>query len=195
MCLPNSGFLFMPFFSIFVHQNSTIRKQIPLYTQMPIIIRIQGYLYYFNFDNIIICCYVQSLSHIWLCHCMDCSILGFTVLHHLPVCSNSCSLSWWWYQTTSSSVSPFSSCPQSFPASKSFPMSHLFASGGQSSGASASASIFPKTIQGWFPLELTGLISLQFKGPSGVFSSTTIKHQFFGAQPFLWSNSHQYMTI
>ena len=91
----------------------------------------------------------------------------------------------------SSSVTPFSSCSQSFPKSGSFPMSHLFESGGQSMGASASSSVLPINIQGWFPLELTGLISLLFKGLSRVFSSITVwKHQFFGTQPSLWSNAH-----
>ena len=99
------------------------------------------------------------------------------------VCSNSCSLSWWCYLIISSSEAPFSFCLQSFPASGSFPMSQLFASGGQSIGASASTSVLPMNIQGWFPLGLTGLISLQSKGLSRVFSSTTIrKHQFFSTQ-------------
>ena len=85
----------------------------------------------------------------------------------------------------------FSSHPQSFPASGSFQMSWLFPSGGQSIGVSASASVLPVNIQGWFPLELTGLISLQSKGLSRVFYSTTIqKHQFFSIQPSLWSNPH-----
>ena len=89
------------------------------------------------------------------------------------------------------SVIPFSSCPQSFPASGFFPMSQLFTTGGQGIGASASASVLPMSIQGWFPLGLTGFIFLQSKGLSGVFSSTTIwKHQFFGTQPSLWSSSH-----
>ena len=96
-----------------------------------------------------------------------------------------------WFDGISSSVVPFSSCSQSLPASESFPMSQLFASGGHSIGASTSASVFPVNIQGWFPFGLTGLISLQFKGISRVFSSTTVwKHQFFSAQPSLWSNSH-----
>ena len=104
------------------------------------------------------------------------------------VCSNSCPLSQSCHPTISSSVVPFTSCLQSFPAWGSFPMSWPFASCGQNIGASASASVFPMNIQGWFPL---GLISLHSKGLSGVFSSTTIgKHQFFGAQPSLWSNSH-----
>ena len=103
-------------------------------------------------------------------------------------CSNSCPLSWWWNPTISSSVTPFSSCPQSFPASGSFPVSWLFTSGSQSIGVSVSPSIFPMNIQGWFSLGLTGLISLQSKGLSRVFCSTTIqKLKFFGAQPPLWS--------
>ena len=106
------------------------------------------------------------------------------------VCSNSCPWRQWCYPTISCSVSPFSYL-QSFPASGSFPMSCLFASGGQSIGDSASASVLPMNIQGRFPLELTGLISLQSKGLSRVFSNTTVqKHQFFGTQPSLWSNSH-----
>ena len=103
---------------------------------------------------------------------------------------NSCPLSWWYHLTISSSATP-SFCFQSFPASGSFPMSQLFTSGGQSIRASTSASVFPGNIQGWFPLGLTDLISLQFKGLSRVFSSTTVrKHQLFSAQPSLWSNSH-----
>ena len=98
-------------------------------------------------------------------------------------CSNSCPLNWWCYPTISFSVIPFSSCPQSFPASESFPMSQFFVSGGQSIGASASASVLPMNIQDWFPLGLTGLTSLKSKGLSRVFSNTTVqKHQFFGAQ-------------
>ena len=107
------------------------------------------------------------------------------------VCSNSCLLSQWCHPTISSSVIPFSSCPRSFPASASFPMSLFFTSGGQSTGASASASVLPMNIQCWFPLRMTTLISLLSRGLSRVFSSTTVwRHQFFGAQPFLWSNSH-----
>ena len=106
------------------------------------------------------------------------------------VCSNSCPLSQWCHPTISSSVTPFSSCPQSFPASESFPISWLFASGSQSIGASASTSVLPMNIQGWFPLELIGLI-LRSKGLSMVFSSTTVqKHQFFNAQLSSWFNSH-----
>ena len=109
------------------------------------------------------------------------------------VCSNSCPSSQWCHPAISSSIVPFSSCLQSIPASESFPMSQFFASGGQSIGASA--SVLPVNIQDWFPLGLTGWISLQSKGLSRVFSSTTVqKHQFFGAQLSLWSNSHPYMT-
>ena len=107
------------------------------------------------------------------------------------VCSNSCPSSQWCHRTISSSVAPFSSCPQSFPASGSFPVSQLFSSGGQSIGASASASVHLMNIQGWFLLGLIGLISLLSKGLSRVFSCTTVrKHKFFSAQPSLWSNSH-----
>ena len=100
-------------------------------------------------------------------------------------------LSRWCHPAISSSVVPFSFCPQSLPASESFPMSQLFAWGGQSTGASASASFLPKNTQGWSPSEWTGWISLQSKGLSGVFSNTTVqKHQFFGAQLSSQSNSH-----
>ena len=106
-------------------------------------------------------------------------------------CSNSCPLSWWCHPTISSSVIPFSSRLQSFPASESFPMSQFFSSVGQSIRVSASASVLPINIQDWFPLGLTGLISLQSKGLSRVFSNTTVqKHQFFSAQLSLWFNSH-----
>ena len=112
------------------------------------------------------------------------------------VCSDSCPSSQWCHPTISSSVVPFSSCLQSFPASGSFLMSQFFASGGQSIGASASASVLPMNTQDWFPLRWTGLISLQSKGLSRVFSNTTVqKYQFFRAQLPLWSNpSIPYMT-
>ena len=109
-------------------------------------------------------------------------------------CSNSCPLSWWCHSTISSSFVPFSSCLQSFPASRSFLMSQLFASGGPSIGVSASASVLPMNIQDWFPLGLTGLISLQSKRLSTVFSSTTVQKHFFVIQPSLWLNLHLYMT-
>ena len=97
----------------------------------------------------------------------------------------------WCYPAISSSVVPFSSCPQSLPASESFPISQLFAWGGQSTGGSALASFLPKNTQGWCPSEWTGWISLQSKGLSRVFSNTTVqKHQFFSAHPSSQSNSH-----
>ena len=97
----------------------------------------------------------------------------------------------WCHSAISSSVVPFSSCPQSLPASESFPMSQLFTWGGQSTGDSALASFFPKKSQGWSPSEWTGWISLQSKGLSRVFSNTTVqKHPFFGTQPSSQSNSY-----
>ena len=97
----------------------------------------------------------------------------------------------WCHLAISSSVVPFSSCPQSLPASESFPMSQLFVWGGQSIGVSALASFLPKNTEHWYPLEWTGWISLQSKGLSRVFSNTTVqKHQFFSAQLSSQSNSH-----
>ena len=105
------------------------------------------------------------------------------------ICSNSCPLSQWCHPTISSSVVPFSSCPQSFPASGSSPRSHFFTSGGQNIGTFASASVLPGKVQGWYPLGQTALITLQSKRLSRIFSKTTIqKHQFFSAQPSLWPN-------
>ena len=99
--------------------------------------------------------------------------------------------SWWCHPAISSSVIPFSSCPQSLPGSGSFPMTQLFACGGQSIGVSASASVLPMNIQAWYPLGWTGWISLKSKGLSRVFSNTTVqKHQFFGTQLSSQSNSH-----
>ena len=112
----------------------------------------------------------------------------------LRVCLSSCPLNQWYHPTISSSVALFF-CPQSFPASGSFSMSWLFASGGQSYGVSASALVFSVSIQGWFPLGLTGLTSLLSKGLSRVFCTTVQKHQFFGTLPSLiWFTSHPYMT-
>ena len=109
--------------------------------------------------------------------------------------SNSCPSSWWCHPAISSSVVPFSSCPQSLPASESFPKSQLFTWGGQSTGVSALASFLPKNTQDWSPLEWTSWVSLQSKGLSRVFSNTTSKlmlqkHQFFSAQLSSQSNSH-----
>ena len=134
----------------------------------------------------------------------SCSVVSNSVRHHESqharppypsptpgVHPNSCPSSQWCHPAISSSVVPFSSCPQSLPASESFPMSQLFAWGGQSIGVSALASVLPKKSQGWSPSEGTGWISLKSKGLSRVFSNTTVqKHQFFSAQPSSQSNSH-----
>ena len=135
---------------------------------------------------------VQSLSHVWLfatpwtAACQ--ASLSITNSRSCS-CSNSCPPSQWYHPTISSSVKPFSYCLLSFPASRPFPMSWLFTLCGQK--IEASASVLPMNIQDCFPLELTGWISLQSKGLSRVFSNTTIqKHQFFGTQPSLRSNSH-----
>ena len=129
--------------------------------------------------------FVQLLSRVWVFATLrpaaSQASLSFTIDW---VCSNSCPLSRWCHRTTSSSITPFSFCPQSFSALGCFPMSWLFKSGGQS--IVGSASDLPMNIQGWFPLGLTSLISLLSKGLSRVFSSTTVqRHQFFGTQPFL----------
>ena len=131
---------------------------------------------------------VQSLSHVrlfvtpWIAARQAC----------LSITNSRSSLRLTWcHPAISSSVVPFSSCPQSLPASESFPMSQLFALGGQSTGVSALASFLPMNTQDWSPLGWTGWISLQIKGLSRVFSNTTVqKHQFFGAQLSSQSNSH-----
>ena len=107
--------------------------------------------------------------------------------------SNSCPLSRWCHPTISSSVIPFASCFNSFPASGYFQMSQFFTSDGQSIGVSASASVFPMNTQDWSPLEWTGWISLKSKGLSRVFSNTTVqKHWFLSTQPSLWSICHNH---
>ena len=131
------------------------------------------------------CCSVTKLCPTF-CDPMDCSTSCSPVLHYLPEFAQT--HVYWVGPTISSSVVLFSSYPQSFPASGSFLMSQLFASGGQSIGASA--SVLPVSIQVWFPLGLTGLISLLSTGLSGVLSNTTIwKRRFFSAQPSLWASS------
>ena len=136
-----------------------------------------------------------------VCNCVCCCVCACSVVsdtlrahesqHARPPCpsltpgvhSDSCPSSQWCHPAISSSVVPFSSCPQSLPTSESFPMSQLFTWGGQSIGVSASASVLPMNTQDWSPLGWTGLIFLQSKGLSRVFSNTTVqKHQFFGAQ-------------
>ena len=133
------------------------------------------------------------------CSVMSDSLWPHGLQHATPPCpsptpgiySNSCPSSWWCHPIISSSVVPFSSCPQSFPASGSFQMSQLFTSGDQSVGVSASTSVLPMNIQDWFPLGWTAWMSLQSKGLSRVFSNTTVqKHQYFGTQISLQSNSH-----
>ena len=120
-----------------------------------------------------------------------CSTPGLPVCHHLWVSPSSCSLHQWCHPAVSSSDALFSFRPRSFPASGIFPMSHLFVSDDQNTGASASASVLPVNIQGWSPLKLTSPISLLFKRLSGVFSSTTVqRHQFFGVPPSLQFISH-----
>ena len=141
----------------------------------------------------------MALSVQFSCSVVSDSLQPHESQHTRPPCpsptpgvhSNPCPSSWWCHPAISSSIVPFSSCPQSLPALESFPMSLLFAWGGQSSGVSALASFFPKKSQGWSPSDWTGWISLQSKGLSRVFSNTTDqKHQFFGVQPSSQSNSH-----
>ena len=115
---------------------------------------------------------------------MDCSTAGPSPSP--KVWPSSCPLFQWCHPATSSSDTILSFCPQSFPASRTFPMSQLFVSDNQNTGISTSASVFSTSIQGWFPLRLTGLISLPSKRLSGVFPSTTVwRHQFFGIPPSL----------
>ena len=136
---------------------------------------------------------VQSLSSVWL---FETPRTSSTPRPPGPsptpgAYSSSCPLSLWCHPITSSSVIPFSSHLQSFPASGSFEMGQFFTSGGQSIGVSASTSVLPMNTQDWFPLGWNGWVSLQSKGLSRVFSNTTVqKYQFFGAQLYLYSNSH-----
>ena len=147
--------------------------------------------------HVIMCCGPPSVQFSHLV--MSDSLRPHESQHARPPCpsptpgvySNPCPWSQWCHPTISSSVVPFSSCPQSLPASESFPMSQLFAWGGQSTGVSALASFLPKKSQGSTPSEWTGWISLQSKGLSRVFSNTTVqKHQFFSAQLSSQSDSH-----
>ena len=140
------------------------------------------------FSSVQSLCSVQSC--LTLCDPMDCSMPGLPSITNSWSLLNLISIELGSHPTVSSSVVPFS-CLQSFPASGSFPMSQLFAWGGQSTGVSALASFLPKKSKGWPPLEWIGWISLQSKGLSRVFSTTTVqKHQFFGAQLSLQSKSH-----
>ena len=151
----------------------------------------------YKYDKFCCCCCSVAQSCLTLCDPMDYSTPGFPVLPFPRACSISCPQSRWCHPTISSYVILFSSCLQTFPALGSFPKNQLFASGGQTIGISASASVLPINIhiQGWFPLGLTGLISLQSQRLSIVFFNTTFwKHQFFSFQPSLWSDSHMCMT-
>ena len=144
--------------------------------------------------------FFTSLSSVQFSHSVVSDSLRLHELQHArPPCpsptprvySNSCPLSRWCHPAISSSVVPFSSCPQSLPASESFSMSQPFTWGGQSIGVSASASVLPTNTQDWSPWGWTGWTSLQSKGFSRVFSNTTVqKHQFFGVQLSSQSNSH-----
>ena len=126
-----------------------------------------------------------------LCDPMNCSMPGLLVHHQLPEFTQTHVHRGWCHPAISSSVVPFSSFPQSFPTSGSFPKNQLFAWGGQSIGVSASTSVLPMNTQDWSPLGWTGWISLQSKGVSRVFSNTTVqKHQFFSTQLSSQSNSH-----
>jgi len=139
-------------------------------------------------NKICYCCFVSVVSNSLQPHGLQHTRLPHPSLSP-GVCPNSCPWSPWCHPTISSSVAVFSSCPQSFPSSGSFPMNWLFVSHGQNIGTSASVLLM--NIQGWFPLELIDLISLQSKGISRVLSRTTVqRYQFSGIQPSLWSNSH-----
>ena len=144
-------------------------------------------------------CCLKSYLHQFSCSVVSDSLRPPESQHARPPCpsptprvhSNPCPSSWWCHPAISFSVVPFSSCPQSFPALGSFPMSQLFAWGGWSIGVSASTSVLPMNNQDWSPLGWTGWISLQSKGLSRVFSNTTVqKHQFFGTQLSSQSNSY-----
>ena len=144
----------------------------------------------------LVTCYIRLFvvqSYLALCNPMSCSTPCSSVLYHLLEPLRFLSIQ---SVMLTNFLIPFSSCSQSFPASESFQMSQLFASGGQSIGVSALASVLPKNIQGWCPLGWTGWLSLQSKGLSRVFSSTTIwKQQFFSTQPSLRPNSLIYTWL
>ena len=149
---------------------------------------------------------MYKLSTAYIVQLLSCVRLFVThgLQHTRPPCppptpkawTDSCPLSQWCHTIISSSVVSFSSCLQSFPASGSFPISHLFTAGSQSIDVSASASVLPMNIQGCFPLGWTSLMSLQFRGLSKVFSNSTVqKYQFFGSQLSSQSNSHIYTWL
>ena len=174
------------FFRLFAHIGLyRVLSRVPCAIQQVLI----SYLFYLFL--------VQSLSHVWLFVTPWTTACKFLCPPLSPgVCSNSCPLNWWCYLTISFSVACFFFCLQPFPASGSFPVSRFFTSCVQSIRAPVSASVLPMNTQDWFPLRLTSLISLLSKGLSRVFSNVTMwKHQFFGTQPSLWSNSHIRMWL
>ena len=159
------------------------------------------YMHIHTGKNLILFCFEHNCSSVQFSHALvSDSLWPHELQHARPPCPSSPALgvhsgsrpsSPWCHPAISSSVVPFSSCPQSLPASESFPVSQLFTWGGRSTGVSALASVLPKKSQGWSPSEWTGWISLQSKGLSRVFSTTTVqKQQFFGAQPSSQSSSH-----
>ena len=179
------------------HNKHTFPKTQEMTLQMDITkwsILKSDWLYSLNLKMEIYCCFSVSPS----------CLTPWTAAHRLPfpsptprVCSNSCPLSWWCHPTTSSSIIPFSSCLQFFSASGSFPMSQLFASGGQIIGASASASFLPMNIQDWFPLGLTSLSFLQSKGLSRSFLQPhSLKASIFWCSAFFYcptlTSTHDY---
>ena len=177
---------------------SNIATKLWVYLNVPFLTSVSKFLifffYIFSQGEVIQICGIESYLYIQfssvtqscptLCDPMNRSTPGLPVHHHLPECTQTQRPSSpWCHPAISSSVVPFSSCPQSLIASESFPVSQLFTWGGQSTGVSALASLLPKKSQDWSPSESTGWISLQSKGLSRVFSNTTVqKHQFFGAQ-------------
>ena len=181
------------YFSIYLYFNPTYLFQ-PIQWKPKNMILLEGKFWIEQIIKVILTSSLQ-FSH----SVVSDSLQPHELQHARPPCSsptpgehsNSRPSSQWCHPAISSSVVPFSSCPQSLPASESFPMSQLFTWGGQSTGASALASFLPKKSQGWSPSELIRWISLQSKGLSRVFSNTTVqKHQFFGAQLSSQSNSH-----
>ena len=159
---------------------------------------ISHFLWARNWHGLLTCVLVLSMSQFssvaqscpTLCDSMDCNMPGLPIHYQLLELAQLMAISQWCHPTISSSVIPFTSRLQSFPGLGSFQISQLFASDGQSIGVSASALVLSMNIQGWFPLGLTGLISLQSKGLSRVFTTSVQNHQFFDTQTSLWSNSH-----
>ena len=174
---------------VYLSRSSCFHQHFVMFSKCHIHILLDLYL---SFPKLLQMVQFSSVDHVQLCNPMDCSMPGLPVHQPAPgVYSDSCPLSQWCRPTILSSVFPFSFHLQPFSASGSFPTSQFFASDGQSIGVSALASVLPMNIQEWVPLGWTSWISLQSKGLSRVFSNTTVqKHQFFGTQLSLQSNSH-----